>query len=113
MKRLHIQYRIRLSGENGLSKIYSEFNNNLDICIQKLSHHSDKNEPRMTEQEWRIFFETIEEWFCFMSKLNSVIGSCVKEIKYEPSEDSKSIEMFYIGFNSVYRRKRKQKSWLY
>jgi hypothetical protein len=93
MKLLHIQYRIRLSGENGLSKIYSDFSNNLDICIQKLSHHIDRNESRMTAQEWKIFFDTVEEWFCFIAKLNSVVGSSFREIKYELSEENKCLEM--------------------
>ena len=86
IKQLHQQYRNRISGSDGLSRLLIDLNNNLDMWRRKLYQYKDKDESelkravavstagsgsRSGENEWQSLLEQTEVW----------LERCVEAIK--------------------------------
>ena len=97
MKLLHEQYRTRSSGDNGLLKTLISLNNGFDLWHQKLHFHIEgkngKNKVRITDGEWSILYQIIDEWCEFVNRIKNFIGVPLKDESMPNSNSPDSPKM--------------------
>jgi hypothetical protein len=83
MKLLHEQYRTRSTGDNGLLKCLIGLNNGLDLWNQKFHFHIEgkngKNKVKITDGEWSILYQIVDEWCDFINKAKNFVGVSLKD----------------------------------
>jgi len=76
---LHLQYRIRMTGENGLAQTIIFFSNVLETWNSKLNTYAYSG-GKLTESDWLTFYAQMDEW---IEAIHKAIG-CVSK----PTKDS-------------------------
>lgn len=107
-KRLQEQYRVRTSGENGISRNMIVLINGMDVWVQKLLYaqysaatnkdtkKENNNKGKLGEQEWMAMYQSFDEWFSSLAKTLKSIGNPLKdsnEPKIDEDTDQK-VEMY-------------------
>lgn len=97
MKLLHEQYRNRSTGDNGLLKCLIGLNNGLDLWNQKFNFHIEgkngKNKVKITDGEWPMLYQVVDEWCEYINKAKSVVG-----LPYGDEGGSNSLKMYAFLF---------------
>lgn len=75
---MHLQYRIRMTGENGLAQAIIFFSNILETWNSKLNTFA-YNSGKLNDGEWQAFYAQMDEWFESMNKALSFVGKPTKD----------------------------------
>jgi hypothetical protein len=75
---LHSQYRIRMTGENGLAQAIIFFNNILEAWNSKLNTYA-YNAGKLNEGDWRAFYFQMDEWLETINKAITLVGKRIKD----------------------------------
>ncbi|CAF1214104.1 unnamed protein product [Rotaria sordida] len=75
---LHSQYRIRMTGENGLAQSIIFFSNVLESWNSKFNTYAYSG-GKINEAEWLAFFSQMDEWFETMNKAVTLVGKSTKD----------------------------------
>ncbi|CAF0912480.1 unnamed protein product [Adineta ricciae] len=81
---LHSQYRIRMTGENGLAQSIIFFVNVLETWNSKLNTYAHGS-GKLNEAAWHAFYGQMEEWFDAINKTMTYIG---KSMRFGETADS-------------------------
>ncbi|UJR32075.1 hypothetical protein I4U23_019543 [Adineta vaga] len=74
---LHSQYRIRMTGENGLAQAIIFFTNVLETWNSKLNTYAYGG-GKLNEAAWHAFYAQMEEWFDAINKSMTYIGKSIR-----------------------------------
>ena len=75
---MHLQYRIRMTGENGLAQAIIFFSNVLETWNSKLNTFA-YNGGKLNEGEWLAFYSQMDEWLESINKSITFVGKSMKD----------------------------------
>ncbi|CAF3964124.1 unnamed protein product [Rotaria sp. Silwood2] len=75
---LHSQYRIRMTGENGLAQSVIFFSNVLESWSGKFNTYAYSG-GKTSEAEWLAFYSQMDEWLETMNKAVTFVGKSTKD----------------------------------
>lgn len=85
---LHLQYRIRMTGENGLAQTIIFFSNVLETWNSKLNTYAYSG-GKITESDWQNFYFQMDEWLESVHKAIGFVGKSTKDNDDLPTESKK------------------------
>jgi hypothetical protein len=75
---LHLQYRIRMTGENGLAQAIIFFSNVLESWNSKLTTFA-YSAGKLNETDWIAFYTQMDEWLDTINKAVTFVGKSTKD----------------------------------
>lgn len=75
---MHLQYRIRMTGENGLAQSIIFFSNVLETWNSKLNTYA-YNGGKLNESEWQSFYSQMDEWLETINKAINFVGKSIQD----------------------------------
>ncbi|CAF3331691.1 unnamed protein product [Rotaria socialis] len=85
---LHSQYRIRMTGENGLAQTVIFFSNVLESWNSKFNTYAYTG-GKISEGEWLAFYSQMDEWLEGINKAVAFVGKSTKDSSDELDEQKK------------------------